>query len=93
MAAKLKAGTFEDLADSLAGAIEAAMKAQWQAAKQQPLPEGPGDLDRHILFAAIAQGVLGYLHAHQADLLTTVAKDTADGHAHQLSFDLEEPAP
>lgn len=90
MAAPLKAGSFDDLANSMAGAIDAAMRAEWQRAKDQPLPSGVGEEDRQILFAAIAKGVLRYLHDHRADLLTDTVHDSAGGHAHQLAFDLQE---
>ncbi|NML16830.1 hypothetical protein [Azohydromonas caseinilytica] len=89
MADKLRTGTVNDLEDSLAGAIEAAMQAEWHAAKGQFLPDGAAGQDRRILFVAIAKGVLGYLEAHQAELLTTVEKDTLEGHAHQLSFGVD----
>jgi hypothetical protein len=89
MADALKPGSFDDLDASLAGAIDDAMQQQWQAAKGEALPGGPGEQDRHILFAAIARGVLHFLHAHRADLLTTKVKDTSSGHRHHLDFDVE----
>lgn len=90
MASALKAGSFDDLADSMAGAIDAAMQEEWHAAKGQPLPEGLGREDRRILFAAVAKGVLRYLHAHRADLVSNVVADKPSGHSHQLAFDLRE---
>ncbi len=89
MADPLRTGTYNDLDDTLAGAIDAAMPEEWQAAKGQPLPGGPGEQDRHILFAAIAKGVLRYLHDHRGDLQTTQVKDTSSGHRHELDFDIE----
>ena len=89
MAADLRTGSFDDLAGSLAGAIDDAMQEEWQAAKGEALPGGPGEQDRHILFAAIAKGVLRYLHAHRADLETTKVKDTSSGHRHHLDFGVE----
>ena len=92
MADALKAGSFDDLADSMAGAIDTAMEEEWLLAKDQPLPEGLGQEDRRILFAAVAKGVLRYLHAHRADLVTNVVSVPGSGgsHSHQLAFDLEE---
>ena len=90
MANALTAGTANDLGDSMAAAIDAAMQEEWQAAHGAPLPGGPGELDRRILFAAVAKGVLRYLHAHRADLVTDVVHDTVDGHGHQLAFDLSD---
>lgn len=92
MADALKAGSFDDLADTMAGAIDAAMEEEWQLAKDQPLPAGLGQEDRRILFAAVAKGVLRYLHAHRADLVTDVVSSTG-GHSHQMAFDLQEKLP
>ena len=89
MAAPLRTGTYVDLDDSLAGAIDAAMQEEWQAAKGEALPGGPGEQDRHILFAAIAKGVLRYLHDHRGDLQTTKVHDTSSGHRHVMDFDIE----
>lgn len=89
MADPLRTGRFDDLEGSLAGAIDAAMQEEWQAAKGESLPGGPGEQDRHILFAAIAKGVLRYLHAHRTDLQTDKVEDTASGHRHRLDFDIE----
>ena len=88
--AALKAGSFDDLADSMTGLIDAAMQEEWRAAKGEDLPGGPGEEDRRILFAAVARGVLRYLYAHRAELLTNTVHDTSSGHHHQLSFDLQE---
>lgn len=89
MADPLRTGSFDDLEGTLAGAIDAAMQEEWEAATGEPLPGGPGEQDRHILFAAIAKGVLRYLHTHRADLQTNKVKDTASGHRHKLNFDVE----
>lgn len=87
----LKAGSVHDLGASMAAEIEAAMQREWQAARGQPLPGGAGELDRQILFAAIAQGVLRYLYAHRTDLLTNrVHDDINGGHVHHSDFDLLE---
>lgn len=90
MANPLVTGTANDLGDSMAAAIDAAMQEEWNLAYGAPLPGGAGELDRKILFAAVAKGVLRYLHAHQADLVTDVVHDTASGHAHQLAFGLDD---
>lgn len=89
MAEPLRTGSFDDLEGTLAGAIDAAMQEEWQAAMGEPLPGGPGEQDRHILFAAIAKGVLRYLHAQRADLQTSKVRDGSSGHVHQLDFDIE----
>ncbi len=89
MADALKPGSFDDLDASLAGAIDDAMQQRWQAAKGEALPGGPGEQDRHILFAAIARGVHHFLQAHRADQLTNKVKDTSTGHRHDLEFDVE----
>jgi len=85
---QLKAGSIDDMANSMAEAIDNAMKTAWPAAfPGQSLPE-QGKRDRQVLFVAIANGVLGYLHAHLGALETNVVKDTIDGHEHHLDFDL-----
>jgi hypothetical protein len=87
----LKAGSTGDFAASMAEAMFNAMQAEWQAAYGTPLPGGAGELDRRILFAAVAQGLLGYLKAHRGDLVTDVVHDdTTHGHAHRMNFDVED---
>lgn len=90
MANPLTAGTATHLGDSMAAAIDAAMREEWQAAYGTPLPGGAGELDRRILFAAVAKGVLRYLHAHRDDLVTNVVHDTSGGHAHRAGFGLTD---
>ncbi len=55
-----KAGTVNDFADSMAKAIEDALKTEWAQVKGEALPS-TGEEDRRLLFVAIAQGVLRYL--------------------------------
>ena len=55
--ATLKAGSIDDLADSMAAAIDAAFDEEWNKAN----PDGPalgqeGERDRQVLFAAVAKG-------------------------------------
>lgn len=91
MANPLKAGGTGDFAASMAEAMFNAMQAEWQAAYGTPLPGGAGEMDRGILFAAVAQGMLGYLKAHLADLVTDVVHDdTVQGHAHRMDFGVED---
>lgn len=87
----LKAGRHEDIAASMAAAIESAMDDEWQHAYGEALPELGRD-DRLILFKAIARGVLGYLAAHQSDIGTTPADVTGGGtHSHTLKFEVTDP--
>lgn len=91
MANPLKPGSTNDFAASMAEAMFVAMQNEWQAAHGSPLPGGAGELDRKILFAAVSQGMLGYLKAHLADLVTDVVHDDAThGHAHTLAFDVKD---
>ena len=90
MANPLTAGTAGNLGDSMAAEIEAAMEEEWQAAYGAPLPGGVGELDRKILFAAVAKGVLRYLYAHRDDLVTDVVTGTTGGHQHKLAFGLSD---
>jgi hypothetical protein len=71
----LKAGTLADFANGMAAYIEKAMQNEWLAVKGTALPSGPGDEDRKILFAAVAQGVLKYLYDHSADISTIATGD------------------
>ena len=57
---KIKPGTVADFADSMAEAMENALRQEYQAVKDTPMPETP-DQDRHMLFVAIAQGVVRHL--------------------------------
>lgn len=59
----LKSGSVGDIGSSMAEAMEQAFQAEWMAAKGKALPDAGKD-DREILFAAIAQGVLGHLQQH-----------------------------
>lgn len=81
-----KAGSWDDMGDSMAEMIENAMQDEWGLA--YPGQSLPGVLDRQVMFVAIAKGVLRYLHRHQRSIGTT--KDDGDEHAHHLNFDLEE---
>jgi hypothetical protein len=84
---QLKPGSIDDMANSMSEAIDKAMQAAWPAAFGQSLPD-QGKRDRQVLFVAIANGVLGYLHDNLTALETNVVKDTPDGHEHHLTFDL-----
>lgn len=76
--------------DTMTAYIEAAMQEEWRAARNEELPEA-GAEDRRILFAAVAKGVLRYLYAHRADLLTSHRIDDVIGdHRHRADFDLLE---
>ena len=89
--ATLKAGSAEDIGDSMTEMIEAAMKEEWGLAYPgDQLPGGRGEKDRLVMFAAVAKGVLRYLYKHQLFIATTVVNDTVSGHQHKLSFDLAE---
>jgi hypothetical protein len=40
---------------------------------------GTDPQDRHILFVGIARGLLGYLEAHQNDMITSMTMDFGHG--------------
>ena len=85
---QLKAGSIDDMANSMADRIDKAMQSEWPAAYQgKELPQ-QGKRDRQVMFVAIAKGVLGYLHDNLAALETNVVKDDPDGHKHHVTFDL-----
>jgi hypothetical protein len=64
----LKAGTFGNFSGSMAEAMEQAFQSEWNATKSTALGDH-GEEDRRILFAAIAQGVIGYLKDNIEDAL------------------------
>jgi hypothetical protein len=79
----IKPGTKGDMTDSLAAAIQAAFETEYAKVKGQPLAPA-GKEDQEMLFAAVAQGVVTYLKAHQADLKLvwsgTVPQDASPAH-------------
>jgi hypothetical protein len=75
------------LADSMALAIEDAMKEYHQDVKAAPLP-ATGEADRRLLFVAIARGVLGYLQGKQASITTRVGGNTGSADLH---IDMDKP--
>ncbi|MFY9510948.1 MAG: hypothetical protein WAQ05_08250 [Rubrivivax sp.] len=92
MAEALRAGSYTSTNDgSMTAFIEAAMKAEWQLARGEALPN-EGAEDRRILFAAIAKGVLRYLYEHRDDLVSTLMHPEGIGsdHHHDAAFDLVE---
>lgn len=79
----LKAGTVADFSDSMAKAIEDALKAEYLIVKGEALPESPSE-DRRLLLVAIAQGITRYLKSNvdawQISVETTlVNSDDAEG--------------
>jgi hypothetical protein len=65
----LKPGRVSDFGDSLAEAMELAMKEEWQAVKGFALPD-QGSEDRRLLFVAFARGLFRYLKQHEDELIT-----------------------
>jgi hypothetical protein len=63
------------LANSMALAMEDAMKQYHQSIKHHPLP-ATGEQDRRLLFVSIARGVLGYLMAHEGSITAAVGGQT-----------------
>ena len=91
---KLQSGTVIGLQeDTLAGQMDKAFRDHWAVNKDIDLPTDPNiTKDRHIMFVAIAQGMLKYLHDHRSDIGTS--EESAGGivsseHDHQLEFDWE----
>ena len=87
----LKAGTATAAGDNMARMIEDAMIEEWGLAYPGRSLSEAGALDRRIMFAAIAKGVLRYLHKHQHAIVTvTPVNQGVEEHSHKLSFDLVE---
>jgi hypothetical protein len=74
----LKGGSVADFTATMAEAIEQAMEKEWQANKGSALPED-GKVERRILFAAIASGILNYLEAHQDEFISTITLQSGSG--------------
>jgi hypothetical protein len=79
----IKAGTVADFSGSLAEAMENALKDEYQAVKEEPLPD-QGVEDRRLLLVAIAQGITRYLKSNvdawQISVETTLVNtDDAEG--------------
>lgn len=75
-----KAGTVSDFEDSMAEAIEDALKAEWATVKGIAFPDA-GEEDRRLLFVAIAQGILRYLkdNAEASIIVHSVEVTQEDG--------------
>jgi hypothetical protein len=73
----LKAGTTSasEFASSMAAAIENALKEEYQNVKGESLPTA-GQVDRRMLFAAIAQGVVRHLHDNASSIKVAVDATT-----------------
>jgi len=56
----IKAGTVADFENSMAEAIENALKTEWPTVKGKAFPDNDPE-DRRLLFVAIAQGIVRYL--------------------------------
>lgn len=74
----LKPGSISDFANSMAQAMDQAFHNQWQTAKGEPLPDA-GEVDRQLLFAAIAQGVVHHLKQHANDAFQIDVQVTQTG--------------
>jgi len=85
----LKAGRIGDIADSLAGDMDAAMIEEWNRVKDVPLPNDPEIAkDRQLIFVAVARGMLNYLERRE-DRIGTTTEDGDGNHSHQLEFSWE----
>jgi hypothetical protein len=69
--------------DSMAKAMDDAMKDAYQKLKGSPLPD-KGQEDRRMLFVAIAQGMLSYLRTHENDMVASMNVTPAGGPAVNL---------
>ena len=79
----IKAGTVADFSNSLAEAMEDALRAEYQNINGEALPD-QGLEDRRMLLVAIAQGVVRYLKSNvdawQISVETTLVNtDDAEG--------------
>jgi hypothetical protein len=58
-------------ASEMTAAMEKALKAEWQKAKDEALSDDYAE-DRRLLFAAIARGVLEYLEDHENEIFKEI---------------------
>jgi hypothetical protein len=70
----MRAGTVADWG-GMAAAIEQAFGDELAARKGTQLPDASAE-ERRMLFAAIARGVLGYLHDNESNLNIVIGPDT-----------------
>lgn len=70
----LRAGTVADWG-GMADAIEQAFADELSKRKGTSLPDASAE-ERRMLFAAIARGVLGYLHDNESNLNIVIGPDT-----------------
>ena len=91
----LKAGTLNDFDNSMAKAMEDALRALWLEETGQPLSDA-AQTDRRLMFVAIAQGVVKHLkdnaasgfdvqvQAEQTGPWVTSSGSVTNGHTHSL---------
>jgi hypothetical protein len=74
----LKGGSVADFSGSMAEAIENALAKEFQAVNGTTLPADEKN-GRHIMFSAIASGILKYLEDHQDDFIKTITLQSGSG--------------
>ena len=84
-----KAGIVASVSSSLAEAMDNAMKQEWQAVKNVPLPS-QGEEDRRLLFAAIAQGIFDYLKANEDQLMNNITLDNGGGGGSSQNYEVTQ---
>lgn len=83
----LKAGSVDDIANSMASNIEAEFILAWNDVYGRPLPN-IGSRQRRVFFVAIARGVLRSLKDHDGSIS---AGSTGGGsHLHNVEFDVDD---
>ncbi|KFN42207.1 hypothetical protein [Arenimonas oryziterrae] len=83
----LKHGRVADFADSLAEAMEKAMKTEWAATKGFALPD-QGVEDRRLLFVAVAWGLFDFLKANENALINEITLHDASGLGSDIDYDV-----
>jgi hypothetical protein len=81
----LKSGSVSDFAGSLAEAMEAEMKVEWQAVKNTALPD-QGVEDRRLLFVAIARGTFKFLKQHQNEFMNKITLHDDSGIGSDMKY-------
>lgn len=91
MADELNGGSLGSFADSMADEIEKALNEVRKEAGMDPLPTSDAT-DRHMLFVAIARGVIKHLKAKEKAFQIKVDSD-AHTHTGSLSIQVKSPPP
>jgi hypothetical protein len=73
----LKAGSINEMTDSMALAMENAFLQEWPKVMSQDQPVPPPNSQMRLLFIAVAQGIVRHLTDHAEGIHVTLGSSTA----------------